>query len=322
MVPLLKQKCAGCNHGERERWIRFFEKQFVRATGVFLISDSSNYSVVGKRNRCRRMQVVTFSCTFFFLYFFLFLTVYYCVPLSCLTLLPFAGRSTSCLSTCSHSVFPLISCRCGSTGGGGAALLGRPSLSHSSSRRGWTEVPCTRLDEGAALRPASLRTRSVPIIPSLQAPPPGGEEDGGEEEEGGEEEGGEALRDGRRPPAAASAADTHSIPTTACTQTPAVSMAMPGGSARSVLSSPAGSKHKTLPGPPAAAAAVPWWQGRVHTARRTAHCGRPRPQRHGPPAPEEGHAGEGRASREHGGAGPESVTGGNRGAWREGPHAS
>ncbi|XP_056433699.1 pro-neuregulin-1, membrane-bound isoform [Gadus chalcogrammus] len=74
--------------------------------------------------------------------------------------------------------------RCGSAGGGAGGPLGRPSLSPFSSRRGWTEVPCTRLETGAAVRPASLRTRSVSIIPSLQAPPPGGEE------------GGEALPDG------------------------------------------------------------------------------------------------------------------------------
>ncbi|CAL8308890.1 unnamed protein product [Boreogadus saida] len=202
--------------------------------------------------------------------------------------------------------------RCGSARGGAGGPLGRPSLSPFSSRRGWTEVPCTRLEEGAAVRPASLRTRSVPIIPSLQAPPPGGEEGG--------EEGGEALPDGGQPTAvaAAAAADTHRIPATA------VSVATPG-SARSALSSPAGSKHKALPSAPAAA---PWSQGRMDAAGRATRCGRPRPRGPGRaptalgparPRGEEGHAGEGRASREQGGTGPGSVS---RGAWREGPHAS
>lgn len=49
------------------------------------------------------------------------------------------------------------------------ALLSRTSLSHFAARKGWTEVPCTRLDKGTNFLPPSLRTRSVPIIPSLQA---------------------------------------------------------------------------------------------------------------------------------------------------------
>lgn len=58
--------------------------------------------------------------------------------------------------------------RCeGSSGGRAGALLGRPSLSHLTVRKGWTEVPCTHLDPNP-----SLRTRSVPIIPSLQAGDP------------------------------------------------------------------------------------------------------------------------------------------------------
>ncbi|KAI3365252.1 hypothetical protein L3Q82_010344 [Scortum barcoo] len=59
--------------------------------------------------------------------------------------------------------------RCDSAGGRVGALLSRTSLSHFAARKGWTEVPCTRLDKGTAFLPPSLRTRSVPIIPSLQA---------------------------------------------------------------------------------------------------------------------------------------------------------
>ncbi|KAL7372022.1 hypothetical protein ABVT39_008613 [Epinephelus coioides] len=59
--------------------------------------------------------------------------------------------------------------RCDSTGGKVGALLSRTSLSHFAARKGWTEVPCTRLDKGTTYFPPSLRTRSVPIIPSLQA---------------------------------------------------------------------------------------------------------------------------------------------------------
>ncbi|KAM3859785.1 LOW QUALITY PROTEIN: pro-neuregulin-3, membrane-bound isoform [Diretmus argenteus] len=59
--------------------------------------------------------------------------------------------------------------RCDSASGRVGALLGRASLSHLAARKGWTEVPCTRLDKGATFLPPSLRTQSVPIIPSLQA---------------------------------------------------------------------------------------------------------------------------------------------------------
>ncbi|XP_041671030.1 pro-neuregulin-3, membrane-bound isoform [Cheilinus undulatus] len=59
--------------------------------------------------------------------------------------------------------------RCDSAGGRVSALLSRTSLAHFAARKGWTEVPCTRLDKGTAFLPPSLRTRSVPIIPSLQA---------------------------------------------------------------------------------------------------------------------------------------------------------
>ncbi|GAA6214266.1 pro-neuregulin-3, membrane-bound isoform-like [Lates japonicus] len=59
--------------------------------------------------------------------------------------------------------------RCDSASGRVGALLSRTSLSHFAARKGWTEVPCTRLDKGTTFLPPSLRTRSVPIIPSLQA---------------------------------------------------------------------------------------------------------------------------------------------------------
>ncbi|XP_047464797.1 pro-neuregulin-3, membrane-bound isoform [Mugil cephalus] len=59
--------------------------------------------------------------------------------------------------------------RCDSAGGRVGAFLSKTSLSHFTARKGWTEVPCTRLDKGGTFFPASLRTRSVPIIPSLQA---------------------------------------------------------------------------------------------------------------------------------------------------------
>ncbi|KAM3591762.1 uncharacterized protein V6R79_006875 [Siganus canaliculatus] len=59
--------------------------------------------------------------------------------------------------------------RCDSAGGKVSALLSKTSLSHFAARKGWTEVPCTRLDKGTTFFPPSLRTQSVPIIPSLQA---------------------------------------------------------------------------------------------------------------------------------------------------------
>ncbi|XP_060951530.1 pro-neuregulin-3, membrane-bound isoform [Limanda limanda] len=59
--------------------------------------------------------------------------------------------------------------RCDSAGGRVGALLSRTSLAHFAAKKGWAEVPCTRLDEGTTFLPPSLRTRSVPIIPSLQA---------------------------------------------------------------------------------------------------------------------------------------------------------
>ncbi|XP_034426478.1 pro-neuregulin-3, membrane-bound isoform isoform X1 [Hippoglossus hippoglossus] len=59
--------------------------------------------------------------------------------------------------------------RCDSASGRVGALLSRTSLAHFAAKKGWTEVPCTRLDKGATFLPPSLRTRSVPIIPSLQA---------------------------------------------------------------------------------------------------------------------------------------------------------
>ncbi|XP_028287386.1 pro-neuregulin-3, membrane-bound isoform [Parambassis ranga] len=59
--------------------------------------------------------------------------------------------------------------RCDSASGRVGALLCRTSLSHFTARKGWTEVPCTRLDKRTTFLPPSLRARSVPIIPSLQA---------------------------------------------------------------------------------------------------------------------------------------------------------
>ncbi|XP_072311984.1 LOW QUALITY PROTEIN: pro-neuregulin-3, membrane-bound isoform [Eucyclogobius newberryi] len=63
--------------------------------------------------------------------------------------------------------------RCEGSGGGRVGtLLSRTSLSHFTIRKGWTEVPCTHLDRAGIFLPPSLRTRSVPIIPSLQAGDP------------------------------------------------------------------------------------------------------------------------------------------------------
>ncbi|KAJ4940266.1 hypothetical protein JOQ06_026575 [Pogonophryne albipinna] len=58
---------------------------------------------------------------------------------------------------------------CDSGSGKVGPLLSRTSLSHFAARKGWTEVPSTRLDKGTTYTPPSLHTRSVPIIPSLQA---------------------------------------------------------------------------------------------------------------------------------------------------------
>ncbi|XP_015230701.1 PREDICTED: pro-neuregulin-3, membrane-bound isoform-like [Cyprinodon variegatus] len=59
--------------------------------------------------------------------------------------------------------------RCDSARTSVGTLTTRTSLTSPSARKGWTEVPCTRLDKGTPFLPHSMRTRSVPIIPSLQA---------------------------------------------------------------------------------------------------------------------------------------------------------
>ncbi|XP_032430341.1 pro-neuregulin-3, membrane-bound isoform [Xiphophorus hellerii] len=59
--------------------------------------------------------------------------------------------------------------RCDSASRKVGALLTRTALANTTARKGWTEVPCTRLDKGTTFLPHSLRARSVPIIPSLQA---------------------------------------------------------------------------------------------------------------------------------------------------------
>ncbi|XP_005804447.2 pro-neuregulin-3, membrane-bound isoform-like [Xiphophorus maculatus] len=59
--------------------------------------------------------------------------------------------------------------RCDSASRKVGTLLTRTALANTTARKGWTEVPCTRLDKGTTFLPHSLRARSVPIIPSLQA---------------------------------------------------------------------------------------------------------------------------------------------------------
>ncbi|XP_051531069.1 pro-neuregulin-3, membrane-bound isoform-like isoform X2 [Myxocyprinus asiaticus] len=41
---------------------------------------------------------------------------------------------------------------------------------HTREKMGYTDVPCTRLDQRAAFPPPSIRAHSVPIIPSVQGP--------------------------------------------------------------------------------------------------------------------------------------------------------
>ncbi|XP_026102899.1 pro-neuregulin-3, membrane-bound isoform-like isoform X1 [Carassius auratus] len=41
---------------------------------------------------------------------------------------------------------------------------------HSKGKMGYTDVPCTRLDQGTNFPPPSFRAHSVPIIPSVQGP--------------------------------------------------------------------------------------------------------------------------------------------------------
>ncbi|XP_077056800.1 pro-neuregulin-3, membrane-bound isoform isoform X2 [Siphateles boraxobius] len=41
---------------------------------------------------------------------------------------------------------------------------------HSKGKMGYTDVPCTRLDQGTIFPPPSFRAHSVPIIPSVQGP--------------------------------------------------------------------------------------------------------------------------------------------------------
>lgn len=86
----------------------------------------------------------------------------------------FLGQKATSLMTCLLFLTPAFlfyssASRCDSAGGKTGILLGRSSLPHFATRKGWTEVPCTRLDKAAPYLPPSLRTRSVPIIPSLQA---------------------------------------------------------------------------------------------------------------------------------------------------------
>ncbi|XP_056326029.1 pro-neuregulin-3, membrane-bound isoform [Danio aesculapii] len=45
---------------------------------------------------------------------------------------------------------------------------------HSKGKMGYTDVPCTRLDQGTTFPPPSFRAHSVPIIPSVQGPDFGG----------------------------------------------------------------------------------------------------------------------------------------------------
>lgn len=67
------------------------------------------------------------------------------------------------------TLVPSFAQRCDSASRKVGALLTRTALANSTARKGWTEVPCTRLDKGTTFLPHSLRARSVPIIPSLQA---------------------------------------------------------------------------------------------------------------------------------------------------------
>lgn len=60
-------------------------------------------------------------------------------------------------------------CRYNSAGERVGSLLAKTSLCYLAPKRGWTEVPCTCLDGDNSSLPPTLRTRSVPIIPSLQA---------------------------------------------------------------------------------------------------------------------------------------------------------
>ncbi|CAG5906332.1 unnamed protein product [Menidia menidia] len=59
--------------------------------------------------------------------------------------------------------------RCDSATGRIGTFLTKTPLTNFTARKGWMEVPCTRLDKATTLLPSSMRTRSVPIIPSLQA---------------------------------------------------------------------------------------------------------------------------------------------------------
>lgn len=73
------------------------------------------------------------------------------------------------LSHQANFLFSFSDCRYNSASERVGSLLARTSLCHLAARKGWTEVPCTRLEGDSASLPATLRTRSVPIIPSLQA---------------------------------------------------------------------------------------------------------------------------------------------------------
>lgn len=85
------------------------------------------------------------------------------------------------LSLFRHFFLLLSARRCDSANGKVGALLSRTSLCHFPGRKGWTEVPCTRLDKETTVPPPSLRARSVPIIPSFQAcDPEGGNAGGGD----------------------------------------------------------------------------------------------------------------------------------------------
>ncbi|XP_061666858.1 uncharacterized protein nrg3b isoform X2 [Syngnathoides biaculeatus] len=103
--------------------------------------------------------------------------------------------------------------RCDPSGGKVGGFLSRTS--HFVATKGWTEVPCTRLDKGSGFPPPSLRTRSVPIIPSLQASDLEGRHLDTTEQNGG----------GRLVPSASpsSPADFSTVPISVCPQPPSSS---------------------------------------------------------------------------------------------------
>lgn len=111
-------------------------------------------------NNCTRLWTDNSSC---------WLEIISALLVASTSILSFIQKVTLRISLILHFFLFCYAWRCDAPNGKVSALLSRTSLCHFPGRKGWTEVPCTRLEKGTAFFPPSLRARSVPIIPSFQA---------------------------------------------------------------------------------------------------------------------------------------------------------